>query len=338
MIKHCLFLFWAVVLTDALNYKECRNTNHHPDVCKYMAQFHKNYSNHTELKLRARHIMNSRKYVQNGVEFGHTSRSDRFKHELKRNNLMHPLIRKNIARLTKNKHKELTSASHLPPIDWRDIDGKPFVTDVKNQGECGGCFAFAAAAVLEYWSKKHGHPKSLSVQHLMDCTSTSTGQNDGCDGGLMEYVFEYGKKHSVVLESRYPFAERDATCPNAQLLSHMAVSNWKVLERETNRFAEQQLEKILHEYGPVAVGVDSLEWDNYKNGIYKHHMCSQDIDHAVTIVGYTDKAWIVKNSWGTEWGDNGYIYLERGHNTCGVAEYITYITNAYPIIANRPSV
>ena len=340
MLKWCIFLFGIVGTTTALDSQDCHKSIHPPTVCKYMSQFNKTYSDHTELKLRAHHIMAIPQYIKDDVEFGYTSRSDRFKHELKRNNVIRrPKIRQNIARHPKNQHKQLTGGvTRLPPIDWRDIDGVSFVTDVKNQGECGCCFAFAAAAVLEYWSKKHGNPKSLSVQHLMDCTSTSAGQNDGCDGGLMEYIFEYGSGHSIVLDSRYPFAKRESTCPNVQLLSHVEVSNWKVLERENDSNAEQQLEKILHKYGPVSVGVDSTAWDNYQKGIFKHSMCSQDIDHAVTIVGYTNKAWIVKNSWGTDWGDNGYIYLEKGHNTCGVAEYIAYITNAYPIIANRPSI
>ena len=66
-------------------------------------------------------------------------------------------------------------------------------------------------------------------------------------------------------------------------------------------------------------------------------MCTNDIDHAVTIVGYTTDAWIVKNSWGRGWGDKGYIYLERGHNTCGLAEYITYVTDAHPVLNSKPS-
>ena len=98
-----------------------------------------------------------------------------------------------------------TNPSHsLPPIDWRNHNGNSYVTPVKDQGDCGDCFAFASATVLEYWSKKHGHPKSLSVQKIMDCTSGPARPDVGCDGGLMEYVFEYAKNHPIGLGRTIP--------------------------------------------------------------------------------------------------------------------------------------
>lgn len=343
MIKCCLFFLLFLRISHALNSDDCQYTTVHPDVCKYMSVFGKNYSNHTELHLRAVHILKVNTIFDNGVEFGHTSRSDRFKHELKRNKIMNTQqIRQKIERHSINEHQSLSLSPNLPPIDWRNVNGVSYVTPVLDQGDCGGCFAFAAASVLEYWSKKHGHPQKLSVQHLMDCTShQSTSQkkapNDGCDGGLMEFVFEYGQRHSIVFETLYPYVERNTVCPKQKLVSHIAVVNWKVLEKQQTPNAEQHLERILHKYGPVSVGVDSSQWDNYKSGIYKHQMCTHEIDHAVTIVGYTPNFWIIKNSWGTDWGMDGYIHLERGHNACGVAEYIAYVTSAYPIIADRPS-
>ena len=337
MIKCFLFVF-LVSMTTALDEHDCRKSSTHPNVCEYMAHFHKQYSNHTELNLRSKHILAVEKVHIDGVHFGHTSRSDRFKHELARNSLL-SVHKAGQPRHPDNEHKQLTAPYTLPPIDWRDINGVSFVTDVKYQGDCGGCYAFAAATVLEYWSRKHGFPKSISVQHLLDCTSdTSDAPNDGCDGGLMEYVYQYGTQGAVVLENQQPFSGLDMTCPAGDILSHVAVSNWKVIERETfGSLAEHELEKILHQYGPVSVGIDSTNWDNYKSGIFKHTMCSRDIDHAVTIVGYTRKAWIIKNSWGKDWGDNGYLYLERGHNACGVTEYMTYVTQASPISEKRTS-
>ena len=97
------------------------------------------------------------------------------------------------------------------------------------------------------------------------------------------------------------------------------------------------LEYILHNYGPVSAGIDSTQMDNYIGGIYPATMCSTDIDHAVTIVGYTTNAWIIKNSWGPGWGDNGYLYLERGKNACGIAEYLVFVKEAYPMIKNEPT-
>jgi C1A family cysteine protease len=303
-----------------------------------MKQFEKTYANHSELTLRAHQIHGADNLEIEGVRFGYTSRTDRFAHELKRNNVLKQKRHTKLRRPKVQQYEKLAVPPSLPPIDWRDMKGVSYISPVQQQGECGCCFAFAAATVLEFWSAKHGHPKPLSVQHLMDCTSTKGGPNDGCDGGLMEYVFEYGSKYSVILESdkTYNGFVQDR-CPSRDMFSHVHVGNWKVIERSTCHNAEDQLEWLLHAYGPIAIGVDSSQWDNYRGGTFKHTMCTTDIDHAATIVGYTKDAWIVKNSWGTDWGDNGYIYLERGHNTCGVAEYVTYVTDAYPILKTKPS-
>ena len=334
MIMSYILLFLLFSKSGAVDFQDCHKTEHHSTVCNYMDTFGKIYSNHTELNLRAKRISAITSSTINGVQFGHTSRSDRFKHELKRNNM---LKSRPVSRPYSQKHVQYMASSHLPPIDWRNVDGISYVTSVKNQGDCGGCFAFAATTVLEYWSKKHGNPKSLSVQHVLDCTSTTEGPNDGCDGGLMEYIFQYGTDYAIQLDFERPYTATGQSCPDTHLLSHVRVGKWKVLEHDIIATAEEELEFILHAYGPVAVGVDSSEWDNYRGGVFRHTMCTHDIDHAVTIVGYTDTAWIIKNSWGDNWGDEGYMYLERGHNACGVAEYMVYVAQAYPVLTSRPS-
>ena len=166
----------------------------------------------------------------------------------------------------------------------------------------------------------------------MDCTSHKSLPDDGCEGGLMEYVFQYARRHPVPIESDGPFLMRDSECPNKKLWSRVQVNSYKVLMISTVRNAEAQMESLLYAYGPLSVGVDSRNMENYRNGVFKSHMCGKDIDHAVTVVGFTDNAWIVKNSWGPKWGVDGYIYIERGKNACGIAEYIVYVTNATPIL------
>lgn len=334
----------AIVVVFLLGYSqgevgvgECYQANHKENVCQYMKQFGKTYTNHSELSLRAHQIHRTVESETDGVRFGYTSRSDRFAHELKRNHMLKQKRHINLERPYVQHHVDMATPKHLPPIDWRDVNGVSYVAPVRQQDECGGCFAFAAASVLEYWSKKHGNPKPLSVQHLMDCTSTEEGPNEACDGGLMEYVFEYGRKYSIVLDTDKPYDNVQDQCPHKSMFSHVQVGNWKVIERRNHPHSEDQFEWLLHAYGPIAVGVDSTQWDDYRGGTFKHTMCTNDIDHAVTIVGYTTNTWIVKNSWGTDWGDEGYIYLERGHNTCGVAEYVTYVTDAYPVLNRKPS-
>jgi cathepsin L len=163
----------------------------------------------------------------------------------------------------------------------------------------------------------------------MDCTSGPSRPDVGCDGGLMEYVFEYAKNHPIGLEAQFPYKEAQGTCPQ-QFITNVKVKQYKVLMHDDNPKTEQQFEAILHKYGPISIGIDSTTMDNYKDGIFTADLCSTDIDHAVTIIGYTKDAWIIKNSWGPYWGRDGYLYLERGKNACGVAEYAVYVSSAVP--------
>ena len=326
---HKVFLFLAMCyMVDAF---ECQPGKHGVRICDYMHTHHKNY-NSSEFILRKARIDSVKVRIDDGVHFGLTSRSDRFEHELGRNMALKLSMHRIFSRDDTVAHVPL-ERKHRHPIDWRNVDGKTYVTPVKDQGHCGGCFAFAAATVLEYWSvRDQGFPKSLSSQLLMDCTSGGRKPDAGCDGGLMEYVFEYGKRHPVVLDVDMPYHARLQTCPRHYMTSHVSVESYGVLMREDDPGAESHIESLLHTYGPVSVGIDSARMDNYRGGIYKASMCSSNIDHAVTIVGYTDKAWIIKNSWGLNWGENGYLYLERGKNACGVAEYIVYVKKAKRVL------
>jgi len=306
--------------------------NHPSWLCDYMQKHKKVYSNHAELNLRKIKLKSVEKISERDVKFGLTSRSDRFNHELKRNIPMQLKHHENIVRSKKTKHL-YTTHDTLPPIDWRSYRGVPYVTTVKNQGECGDCFAFSSATVLEFWSKKQGFPKSLSAQTIMDCTSGPQKPDVGCQGGLMEYVFEYAKHHPITLENEFPYLDQQSVCPHRQLWSHVNVKDYKVLMISENSNTEKAFEKILHNYGPIGVGINSKNMDNYKGGIFRADMCTKEIDHAVTIVGYTDNAWIIKNSWGKFWGEDGYLYLEKGKNACGIAEYAVYVSNAH--VSNR---
>ena len=261
----------AIVVVFLLGYSqgevgvgECYQANHKENVCQYMKQFGKTYTNHSELSLRANLIHSTSESSVDGVQFGYTSRSDRFVHELKRNQMLKQNIHTKLKRPLGRKHVDMAVPKKLSPIDWRDVNGVSYVAPVRQQGECGCCFAFAAATVLEYWSKKHGNPKPLSVQHLMDCTSMEEGPNDGCDGGLMEYVYEYSSKYSVVLDTDKTYDKVRDQCPHNAMFSHVTVGDWKIIERNNRPDAEHQLEWLLHAYGPVAVGVDSTQWDDYK--------------------------------------------------------------------------
>ena len=328
-----LFLFFFLVLpigTAEYTHHNCIDDGHQTWVCDYMKTHQKIYQTPQEMEQRKTKLLATViSKPSDRLRFGLTSRSDRFKHELKRNMPLKMRHHQRVERAPVHKHIHLDSNYKLPPIDWRSHSGISYVTNIKDQGTCGDCFAFSSATVLEYWSKRHGHPKSLSAQSIMDCTSGRGRPDVGCEGGLMEYVFEYAKNHPIPLASEIPYSESQRKCPK-ELLSHVRVNNYKVLMIEETPKAEQQFEAILHKYGPIGIGIDSENMDNYKRGLFTADRCGKDIDHAVTIVGYTKDAWIIKNSWGKQWGQDGYLFLERGANACGVAEYGVYVSDAGP--------
>jgi len=331
-IRFLFCFFFSTV--SAYTSSDCGADGHEPWLCEYMANHKRNYSGHAEMKLRKSKLKTQ--LLQQSITdktFGLTSRSDRFVHENKRNQPLKFQHHKKITRAITNTHIHLASA-RMPPIDWRQVQGVSFVSPVKDQGECGDCFAFASATVLEFWSAIHrGFPKSLSSQVISDCTSGSGRPDVACDGGLMEYVYEYAKQHPVPLTQDYPYQDKETRCPR-KATSYVKVNDYKVLMHDENSNTEHEFEVILHRFGPISVGVDSSNMDNYKQGLFTAEMCSNDIDHAVTIVGYTEEAWIIKNSWGEDWGQDGYLYLERGKNACGIAEYAVYVDSAEPIRRN----
>lgn len=326
MLKCFLFVF-LFYKSNAFNASDCNKHGHETWICDYMQKHSRIYKSQHEFKLRKRKLTVSKNNKQ--IQFGLTSRSDKFRHENNNNKAFISGHHKTFDRNVKHKHKHKLYINNYPPIDLRNYHSTSFVTPVKDQGLCGGCFAFASATVLEFWSKKNGHPKSLSAQNLMDCTSGYDQPDAGCDGGLMEYVFEYAKNHPVDLEINYPFIGIPKTCPS-KIWTHVSVADYKVLMIDENSRAEHQIPYVLHHFGPVAIGIDSKNMNDYTGGVFTADMCSNDIDHAVTIVGYTNDAWIIKNSWGPDWGEDGYLYLERGKNACGLAEYMVYVDLAYP--------
>jgi len=209
-----------------------------------------------------------------------------------------------------------------PAIDWRT---KGVVTPVKNQGSCGSCWAFGTTGAVESaWAIAKGQLLSLSEQQLVDCAGAFG--NQGCSGGLPSQAFEYIKAAGgIELGSDYKYTGRDGSCRfNPQKVA-AKVSG----EQNITQGNEQELFDAVTNKGPVAIAFQVAgDFQSYRSGVYDSTRCKSgpmDVNHAVLAVGYdTDKSsgkpfWIVKNSWGTSFGIQGYFWMVRNKNMCGIA-------------------
>jgi len=217
---------------------------------------------------------------------------------------------------------EILDESDTPnDIDWRN---KGAVTDVKNQGGCGACYAFASAVSLEGLRyNKQQKLESLSAAQIRDC-SGSYG-NQGCNGGSMTASFDYTKASGLRTWASYPYSGSQGSCKGASgsVVKNRAYTNVQQ--------SSSQLKSAVNRL-PVAVGIEASgsAFQMYKTGTISSG-CGNKLDHAITIVGYSGDHWIVKNSWGAAWGINGYVQIALGDQLsgagiCGINSAATYPT------------
>jgi len=240
----------------------------------------------------------------------------------------------------KNNYLRSQNAPHYSPAltltpaaawDWRD-SAHNAVTPVKNQQQCGSCWAFSTTGSLEgAWAIAKGKLVSLSEQELVDC-STPEG-NEGCNGGLMDNAFEYVIANGLCTEATYPYTAADGTCHNTSCTKSIMpaqISGYKDLPQDESKF----LAAVAVNPVSIAIEADQDAFQFYSSGVLDNDACGTNLDHGVLIVGYgTDSTlskdyWIVKNSWGATWGESGYIRMVRNKNECGLTQ-----AASYPVVA-----
>ena len=238
-----------------------------------------------------------------------------------------------------NKAPILPTENLPEEFDWRD---RGAVTPVKNQGSCGSCWSFSATGALEGANfLATGKLVSLSEQQLVDCDHECDPEeagscDSGCNGGLMNSAFEYTlKTGGLMREEDYPYTGKDGpTCKLDKSKIVASVSNFSVISID-----EEQIAANLVKNGPLAVAINAAYMQTYIGGVSCPYICMRRLNHGVLLVGYGSAGyaparfkekpyWIIKNSWGETWGENGFYKICRGRNVCGVDSLVSTVTAA----------
>lgn len=204
-------------------------------------------------------------------------------------------------------------------LDWRNVGA---VTPVKDQGQCGSCWAFSAIGNIEgRWFLAGNELVNLSEQQLVSCDDV----DGACEGGLMDQAYEWlidNHEGTVFTEESYPYESGDGDVPECTENGHVvgaAIADYEFVEED-----EDEMAAYLANNGPIAIAVDAKMFQFYQSGVMTYCLPLW-MDHGVVLVGYDNTAstpyWIVKNSWGTGWGEDGYIRIRKGTDECLISSY-----------------
>ena len=214
-------------------------------------------------------------------------------------------------------------------VDWVTAGA---VTRVKNQGQCGSCWSFSATGAIEGAYAVAGNTlTSFSEEDLVQCDTVDSG----CSGGLMDNAFAFVKEHGLATEAAYAYTSGTGTrgtCDSAKEAAAVVTVTGHV---DVSSGDEDALKSaVAQQPVSVAIEADKSVFQLYSSGVLDSASCGTNLDHGVLLVGYGSDSssgldyWKVKNSWGTTWGEEGYIRMAKGSNMCGIASQPSYPTGA----------
>jgi C1A family cysteine protease len=243
-----------------------------------------------------------------------------------------PMAHKKIGQMHECQGNQTAVPTHF---DWRTQSPNP-ITKVKDQGQCGSCWAFSVTEEIESMHILKGHPAiNLAPEQIVDCDTTDAGCNGGDTPTAYQYVVKAG---GMELETSYPYTAgksgHGGTCKftSHNIQAKITGFSW-VIPECSGSCGSQNMDTVKQELstvGPFSICVNAEPWQDYNGGVFNDASCGHaysDLDHCVQLVGYTPDYWLVRNSWAEDWGEKGYIYVSTSvskGNLCGIMDEVTY--------------
>jgi hypothetical protein len=294
---------------------------------KYVADFNKSYGTREEFNSRMARWIEVDAFVREvnapGSEYTHTAAHNKFSDfsegEFKK---MQGLKAKKVV------SNEPIMLEDVPVNSGNDVNwvtGSSCVNPVQNQGNCGSCWAFSATAAIESsYCLTSGTNKlwKLSEQQYVDC-ATSKYYNFGCNGGNYTSAWNYNQQYGQMQESQYPYAGKDGTCSYVASEGEVSTTDGGYY-LEVGGTSSKMMTAVNTKPMSVSIEADRLVFQTYSSGVITSSKCGTSLDHAVIVTGYVTSTspnyWIVRNSWGASWGEEGYVNIgmSSGAGICGI--------------------